>query len=120
MAMKSQNIEVEVNFIIYRKKSDTVYTAVCLDFDIVETGDHLEALKESIEEAAKLHIETVLENNLSQNLLHRSAPQKYWKQLYEAMEAYENKLKDKRSKGNSLNLSVSDIWNRNSQELALA
>lgn len=109
-----------VHFLIYRDKGDSRYTAVCLDFDIVEHGKDLELLKQSIEEAASLHLESVIENKLSTSLLNRSAPQKYWKKLYEAMSEYESMLKEKDNISEQDEPSVSDIWNRNSKELVTA
>lgn len=109
-----------INFLIYRDRGDSHYTAVCLTFDIVERGTDLEALKKSIEEAAALHLESVIENNLDDSLLNRSAPQKYWKKLYQAMVAYENMLKEQEDVSEYEEPSVSDIWNRSSKELVAA
>lgn len=110
-----------VNFVVYRDSSDSMYTAVCLDFDIVEQGDDLEELKKSIEAGARLHLESVVKNDLNDGLLNRSAPKKYWKKLYECMVAYEdflNKKNDITSKQKKP--SVSDVWNRSSAELVVA
>ena len=109
-----------INFLIYRDKGDSHYTAVCLNFDIVERGTDLELLKKSIEEAAALHLESVRENKLDDSLLNRSAPQKYWKKLYEAMVAYENMLKEQENATEHEEPNVSDIWNRSSKELVAA
>ena len=109
-----------VNFLIYRDSSDSQYTAVCLTFDIVEQGENIEELKKSIQEAAALHIESVLANGLSNNLLNRSAPQKYWKKLYDAMTAYDKMLKRQEEVITYEEPSVSDIWNRSRKELAAA
>lgn len=110
----------EVNFVIYRDPGDSHYTAVCLDFDIVEEGTNLKQLKKSIEEAARLHLESVVENNLDDKLLNRSAPQKYWKILYEGLTAYEKLAKQKSKPQIRKQSSVSDVWNRSSKELTLA
>ena len=109
-----------VRFLIYRDKGDSHYTAVCLDFDIVEQGDDLNELKKSIEEAARLHLESVIANDLDNKLLNRSAPQKYWKKLYDAMVAYENMLDEQENATAYEEPSVSDIWNRSSKELVAA
>ena len=68
----------EVNFIIYKDSKANEYTAVCLDFDIIETGDDPDELRLSIEEAARMHITTIIEQGLSDKLLNRPAPVKYW------------------------------------------
>lgn len=117
MNTKQQGV---INFLIYRDNGDSHYTAVCLNFDIVEQGTNLQELKKSIEEAASLHLESVRENSLDDNLLNRSAPQKYWKKLYEAMVAYENMLKEQEEASAHKAPSVSDIWNRSSGELVAA
>lgn len=109
----------EINFVIYRDTGVSHYTAVCLDFDIVEHGTDLKQLKKSIEDAAKLHLQSVIESNLDATLLNRSAPQKYWKKLYEAMTAYENLAQSKSKSPVRKQTAVSDVWNRSSQELVL-
>lgn len=98
-----------VNFIIYREKGDTHYTAVCLTFDIIEHGTELEELRQSIEEAARLHLESVVKNNLDDKLLNRSAPQKYWKILYEAMDGSEQSRKEAPVSEKHKEPAVSDI-----------
>ncbi len=54
------------------------YVAVCLTFDIVLEGDDPIVLKEEIVKAAQLHLQTVSELNLSDDLLNRPAPKEYW------------------------------------------
>lgn len=62
-----------VEFLVYREGDALV--GVCLTFDIVEEGTDPVALMKSIKEAALLHIETVVKNNLGEDLLNRYAPQ---------------------------------------------
>ncbi len=121
MAMNTKE-QGMVHFLIYRDRGDKKYTAVCLDFDIVEVGEDFEALRKSIEEAASLHLESVIMNDSPDKLLNRSAPQQYWKKAYEAMTAYEQFLKEQEERRNNSysEPSVSDIWNRSSRELAVA
>ena len=104
-----------VQFLMYRDKGDSMYTAICLTFDIVEHGNNPDELKDSIEEAARLHFESVVKNQLDDKLLNRSAPQEYWKILYEAMTENEKEKKDKQEVP-----AVSDIWNRSKKELVAA
>ncbi len=107
-----------IKFLIYRGDGDSMYTAVCLTFDIVEHGKDLEELKKSIEEAARTHLESVIKNKLDDSLLNRSAPQKYWKILFEAMEEKESSTNQEKNKQEIP--AVSDIWNRSSKELVAA
>lgn len=108
-----------IKFLIYREKGDSMYTAVCLTFDIVEHGNNIDELKESIQEAAKLHLESIVKNNLNDKLLNRSAPQQYWKILYEAMTAGEKNIEEQQENRQEVP-AVSDIWNRSSKELVEA
>ena len=110
----------EINFIIFKDKKDDSYTAVCLDFDIVEQGSDPSALRLSIEEAARMHLETVREFNLDEKLLNRHAPKSYWDRARVAVAAYEESLeRDTRKSytGNHKKSSLRDIWMRNPQEL---
>ena len=54
------------------------YFGVCLTFDIVEEGDNPTELMRSVREAAELHLETIIRNNLTDELLNRYAPEEYW------------------------------------------
>jgi len=51
---------------------------ICLDFDIVEEGMSEAEVHKNLENAVQLHLETVREKNLSDDLLNRLAPQEYW------------------------------------------
>ncbi|MEK7527587.1 MAG: hypothetical protein AAB574_01020 [Patescibacteria group bacterium] len=59
------------------------YVAVCLDLDLVEFGKDSQELQKSIHEAARAHVDAVIKNNLSDDLLNKPAPAKYWKKLNE-------------------------------------
>jgi len=69
-----------IDFLIIKKEDG--YLGVCLTFNIVQEGKDPVAITSSLREAAKLHLETVIEKDLPDTLLNRSAPAKYWK-LYE-------------------------------------
>ena len=51
---------------------------ICLDFNIVEEGSNEAEVRRHLETAVGLHIDTVREHNLSDDLLNRLAPQEYW------------------------------------------
>ena len=59
-------------------KESNTFVGVCLTFDIVEEGDNPTELMRSIKEAAELHLETVIRNDLTDELLNRYAPKEYW------------------------------------------
>ena len=68
------------------------YTGVCLTFDIVEEGNNPIELMSSIKEAAHLHLETVIRENLSDELLNRYAPEEYWNKYFEAIKEIEKPI----------------------------
>ena len=73
-----------MEFLVY--KEGNAFIGVCLTFDIVEEGQDPIALMKSIEEAATLHLEIVIKENMSNNLLNRYAPEEYWKKYFEILE----------------------------------
>jgi len=72
-----------IEFIVY--PDDDQFVGVCLTFDIVEEGSDPVSLMESIKEAAQLHLDVVLKENMSDELLNRFAPQEYWDKYFEAL-----------------------------------
>jgi predicted RNase H-like HicB family nuclease len=72
-----------IEFIVFPDKKEKKYVGVCLTFDLLEEGETLEEVRYSIIEASKLHLETVIKNNLSEDLLNRKAPKEYWDKLDE-------------------------------------
>jgi predicted RNase H-like HicB family nuclease len=75
-----------VEFLFYPEKGR--YIGVCLTFDIIEEGKDLNKLRASLEEAARLHLETVTKEGLSEDLLNRYAPLKYWNKYFEIQKEY--------------------------------
>jgi len=92
-----------IEYLVYKK--GTAYVGVCLTFDIVEEGIHPVELMKSITEAAELHLETVIRENLSDDLLNRYAPDEYWKKYFEAAREIE-----KPSMRRTSNLTVSTYY----------
>ncbi|MEI8249166.1 MAG: hypothetical protein WCG07_01585 [Candidatus Taylorbacteria bacterium] len=69
------------------------YIAVCLTFDIIEEASNPKEAAEKLMNAVQLHLETVLENNLSEDLLNRYAPQEYWDKYFEIKKSIDNSSK---------------------------
>ena len=67
---------VEV-FIFQEKDGD--FCAVCLNLNLIEWGKDPEELTHSIKEAVESYVNGVISKNLSDDLLNRPAPEKYWK-----------------------------------------
>src|SRR3989338_38277 len=77
-----------IEFFTY--KEGDVFVGVCLTFDIIEEGSDLVELMRSVKEAAGLHLETVIKNNLSEDLLNRYAPEEYWEKYFVATSGMRN------------------------------
>lgn len=65
------------------------FVGVNLTFDIVEEGSDPVFLMESIKEASALHLECVIKENMSDDLLNRYAPEEYWDKYFRALEQIE-------------------------------
>lgn len=72
-----------MEFVFYKDKENGKCVGVCLTFDIIEEGDDLNKVMQSVEKAARLHLKTVVKKNLSDNLLNRYAPEEYWNTYFE-------------------------------------
>lgn len=70
-------------------KENNTFVGVCLTFDIVEEGDNPTELMKNVREAAELHLETVIRNNLTDELLNRYAPEEYWLKYFAAAKKIE-------------------------------
>lgn len=89
--MRPKNTKQEgfMEFLVY--KEDDRFIGVCLTFDIVEEGYDPITLMKSIEEASTLHLEIVIKENMSDELLNRYAPDEYWVKYF-AVLAHSQKL----------------------------
>jgi len=82
-----------MEFFFYKEKNK--YVGVCLTFDIIEEGEDINNLKESVKEAAILHLKVVQDKKLSDELLNRHAPIKYWKKYFEFLSYLSQKKKER-------------------------
>jgi predicted RNase H-like HicB family nuclease len=98
---------------LFYKEADH-YVGVCLTFDIVEEGENLEELKQSVMEAAKLHLRTVLAKDLPDELLNRYAPQEYWDIYLDSLE----KVQEQKLPKIPLTFQVSQYFNGMSLQYA--
>ena len=94
-------------------KEGNAFVGVCLTFDIVEEGDNPTELMRSIKEAAELHLETVIRNNLTDELLNRYAPEEYWKKYFETAKGIE-----KPSLSSTNSITVSPYYRSLSSQMA--
>jgi predicted RNase H-like HicB family nuclease len=74
-------------------KENDRYVGVCLTFGIVEEGNDPVVIMEGIKEAARLHLEVVIKENMSDDLLNRYAPDEYWNIYHQALEHIKQPMK---------------------------
>lgn len=81
-----------VTFIIFKDKKIDRFIGVCLEFDLEAEAETSSEAQSIIQDYAKLWLENVKENKLSEELLNKSAPEEYWdleKELEEQRESRE-------------------------------
>lgn len=93
-----------IRFFIY--KEGKKYVGVCLDLDIVEEGKDIEKLKESLGEAARGYVETIIKEEMNESLLNQHAPKKYWEKYRSYLKYLE---KEKLSENNTSHLHEASI-----------
>lgn len=95
--MKNTYYRGTLNLFMYREKNK--YIGVCLDLDIVLENSTPQELKEELIDAVQNYVETVIENKLSESLLNKPAPQKYWNKFHKYIRALNDYQKKKISIG---------------------
>jgi predicted RNase H-like HicB family nuclease len=81
--MRNTKKEGLIEFLVYPEGDK--FVGACLTFDIIEEGGDPIKLMESIKEAAQLHLEIVVKEDMSDDLLNRYAPEEYWDKYFEAL-----------------------------------
>jgi len=92
---RPQNTKERGVFEIFVYPEKKKFVGVCLTFDIVEEGNSLQDVSKNILEAALLHIESVVKNELPDELLNRYAPEEYWTKYFSFQDALKDALKKK-------------------------
>lgn len=77
--MKNTKEKGTLHFLIYKKMDSKEYTAICLELGLVEVSQNPDYLKESVVDAAKGYVHTVIKENLSDELLNLTPPKEYLK-----------------------------------------
>lgn len=67
-----------VTFIIFKDKKIDKFIGVCLEFDLEAEAETSSEAQTIIQDYARLWLENVRENKLSEELLNKSAPAEYW------------------------------------------
>lgn len=80
-----------VTYLILQEKKDK-FIGVCLEFDLEIEAKTLKEAKERIEDYSQLWLRNAQKNKLSEEVLNRPAPKKYWKIYEEALKQDLKKL----------------------------
>lgn len=75
--MRNTKKQGQFTLFVYREKPNYCI-GVNLDFDLIQEGKTAPETMERIREASLGYLKTVIKNNLSDDLLNRSAPKEYW------------------------------------------
>lgn len=80
--MRNTKKQGQFSLFVYREKPN-YYIGVCLEFDLIEEGKDASGVMERIKEASVGYLKTITKNNLSDDLLNKRVPEKYWKKYKE-------------------------------------
>ena len=89
------------------------YIAVCLEFGLIVAAKTLENARECINNVTQSYLSNVLENKLSEKLLNRSAPKKYWKIYEEIIQKEQELISLQEQKSRSIDLPAFLLFNQN-------
>lgn len=84
-----------VTYLIF--KEGNKFVGVCLEFNLEVEANTPQETKERIEDYSKAWLENVVKNKLSEELLNKPAPKKYWNIYREAVNDAEQRLKVQRN-----------------------
>jgi hypothetical protein len=82
--MRNTKERGQFTLFVYKEKPN-YYIGICLEFDIVKEGKNASEVMELLEKASIGYLQTVIKENLSDDLLNKRAPKKYW-QKYKQFE----------------------------------
>lgn len=91
--------KVILHFLIFKEPDEDVYTGVCYELSLVLTNKDPDKLREEISKTAQNYVETVVERELSTNLLNqqKKLPKPY-RDLFRAFDVDERKSKREASR----------------------
>ncbi len=79
-----------ITYLIFKEKEK--FIGVCLEFDLEVDANTLEEAKERITDYSHTWLENVANNKLSEELLNRPAPKKYWDIYKQAVKNAQQRL----------------------------
>ncbi len=96
---------------IYEDKGK--YIAVCLEFGLIIGAKTLEKARECINDVTESYLSNILENKLSEKLLNKPAPKKYWKIYEEIIQKEQELTKLQNQPSTSIHLPIFLLLNQN-------
>ena len=89
-------------------KENEYFVGVCLEFDLEIEGKSLEETEEKLSDYSRAWLYNVQKNNLSDELLNRPAPKKYW-EVYLRIVKAQKELAERKIKQSKTNPSILQV-----------
>lgn len=91
------NKQGTIRFIIFKEKSSSTYTGVCLDFGIVIEDKDISKVQKELLISARGYLETIQKENMDDSLLNNQAEKKYF-HIYERFLEFESAKSQEKKK----------------------
>ena len=108
MKMSLRNTKKSGSVTVFTYKQGKGYLSVCLELDIVKEGSNFSEITQEMIESVIGHVQTVCKEGLSDGLLNRPAPAKYWKAYERFLDAQSGK-ETKKKVGSLSILPIADL-----------
>ena len=80
-----------VTYLIFKEKDK--FVGICLEFDLEIQADTIQEAREYIEDYSQAWLKNVVNNKLSEELLNKPAPKKYWRLYQKVVEEAKERIK---------------------------
>jgi hypothetical protein len=84
-----------VRFLVFKKKGESLWTGVCLDFGIVLQGENPECLVAELKEAAKGYLYAAKKEGLGKYILNNQAEEEYFDLFEKLVKSQIDKQEDR-------------------------
>lgn len=87
-----------LHFLIYKELLSKEYTGVCLELGLLEVSENPDYLKQSLIDAAKGYVHTIIKENLSDDLLNIPPTKEYKERYLKALQSLRIDIKTEKPK----------------------